>query len=129
MAGKSVGLPTGVELRNGVLRIRFSWNGKRCSETVPFPPTQAGITSAARLRNQVVNLIKHRLLDEAKPTKTVVCETDSTKLFALGDVSSRVSSHQRHPRRSAGLHVHAAHPNGRAVMAVWCAMGQLTYAW
>lgn len=66
MARKSVGLPTGVELRNGVLRIRFSWNGKRCSETVPFPPTQAGITSAARLRNQVVSLIEHQLFDGAK---------------------------------------------------------------
>ena len=66
MARKPMGMPSGVEVRNGSIRIRFSWNGSRCSETLPYPPTQAGIQQASRLRDQVVSLNKHGLLDEAK---------------------------------------------------------------
>src|SRR5690606_4552610 len=66
MARKPMALPTGVELRNDTIRIRFSWNGKRCSETLALPPTQAGIAAASRLRDQVVQQIKHGIFDERK---------------------------------------------------------------
>lgn len=66
MARKSVELPTGIEIRGESIRIRFSWNGKRCSETVAFTPSKAGIASAARLRDQVVSLIKLGAFTEAK---------------------------------------------------------------
>lgn len=66
MARKSVELPAGIEIRGSSIRIRFSWNGKRCSETVPYPPTKAGIASAAHLRDQVVNLNRLGLLSEDK---------------------------------------------------------------
>jgi integrase len=59
-------LPPGVELRNGALRIRFNQGRQRCSETLPYPATQAGIASASRLRDQVVSLNKLGLLDQAK---------------------------------------------------------------
>lgn len=64
-----MGMPTGVELRNGAIRIRFTWNDKRCSETLSYPNTQAGIASASRLRDQVISLNKLGLLDEAKYTE------------------------------------------------------------
>lgn len=66
MAGKSVGLPAGLEIRGDTIRIRFSWEGKRRSETLTLPTTKAGIQAATRLRDQVVSLIKHGLLNEAK---------------------------------------------------------------
>lgn len=66
MARKPVGLPAGLEIRGDTIRIRFSWDGKRRSETLALPATKAGIKAATSLRDQVVGLIKHGLLDEAK---------------------------------------------------------------
>lgn len=66
MARKSVVLPRGVELRGETLRIRFQWNGKRCSESLPYPATQAGIAAASRLRDQVAQLLKLGVFDELK---------------------------------------------------------------
>lgn len=66
MARKPMEFPTGVEIRNGAIRIRFIFQGKRCSETLPYPDTPTGIASAARLRDQVIQLNKLGLLDEAK---------------------------------------------------------------
>lgn len=66
MARKPVGLPPGIEIRGDSLRIRFTWNGERRGETVAHPPTAQGIKAASRLRDQVVNLIRHNLLDDEK---------------------------------------------------------------
>lgn len=66
MARKPMGLPRGVELRGDTLRIRFSWNDKRCSETLTYPATQTGIANAARLRDQVVQMIKLGVFNELK---------------------------------------------------------------
>lgn len=66
MARKPVGLPAGLEIRGDTIRIRFSWDGKRRSETLSLPTTKAGIKAATSLRDQVIGLIKHGLLDEAK---------------------------------------------------------------
>ena len=66
MAGKPVDMPTGVEVFRKSLRIRFTWNGRRCSETLPYPVTQKGIAAASKLRDQVVSLIKLGLMDDAK---------------------------------------------------------------
>ncbi|MFJ7312568.1 tyrosine-type recombinase/integrase [Pseudomonas sp. NPDC098747] len=66
MAGKTMDLPNGVELFRKSLRIRFTWNGIRRSETLPFPTTQKGIKAASQLRDQVNNLIKLGLLDDSK---------------------------------------------------------------
>jgi integrase len=66
MARKPLGLPAGLEIRGDAIRIRFSWEGQRRSETLTLPATQAGIKAATSLRDKVVSLIKHGLLDEAK---------------------------------------------------------------
>ncbi|WP_047528574.1 tyrosine-type recombinase/integrase [Pseudomonas sp. 11/12A] len=66
MARKPMGLPAGLEIRGDAIRIRFSWDGKRRSETLTLPTTKSGIKAATSLRDQVVSLIKHGLLDEAK---------------------------------------------------------------
>lgn len=66
MAGKPMALPTGVEIFRNSLRIRFTWNGVRRCETLPFPPTQKGIKTASGLRDQVVSLNKLGLLDQDK---------------------------------------------------------------
>ncbi|RDL24129.1 site-specific integrase [Pseudomonas jessenii] len=58
MDRKSVDLPTGVEFVGPSIRIRFSWNKKRCCETLPFPQTAKGIAAAASLRAQVKQLDK-----------------------------------------------------------------------
>lgn len=66
MAGKPVDLPRGVEIFRGALRIRFTWDGIRRSETLPYPPTQKGIQAASILRDQVASLNKLGLLDQDK---------------------------------------------------------------
>lgn len=58
MDRKPVDLPAGVELVGQSIRIRFSWNKKRCCETLPFPQTAKGIAAAAGLRTQVKQLDK-----------------------------------------------------------------------
>ncbi|MGY3014710.1 integrase [Pseudomonas sp. TE6283] len=66
MAGRKLGLPTGVELIGKSIRIRFTWNGERRSETLAYPQTAKGIKAAADLRTQVVSLAKHGVLDEKR---------------------------------------------------------------
>ena len=66
MARKSVGMPAGMDIHHGSIRIRFMWNGCRRSETLPYPPTQKGIKSAAQTSDQVNSLIKLGLLDDDK---------------------------------------------------------------
>lgn len=58
MDRKPVDLPAGVELVGRSIRIRFSWNKKRCCETLPLPQTAKGIAAAAGLRAQVKQLDK-----------------------------------------------------------------------
>lgn len=65
MAREPMDLPTGVEIFRNSLRIRFTWNGRRHSETLPLPVTQKGIQAASRLRTKVVGLIKMGRLDDA----------------------------------------------------------------
>ena len=56
MARKPMGLPVGVEFIGKSIRIRFTWNKKRCCETLPFPQTAKGIAAAESLRSQVKQL-------------------------------------------------------------------------
>ena len=56
MARKPMGLPVGVEFIGKSIRIRFTWNKKRCCETLPFPQTAKGIAAAEGLRSQVKQL-------------------------------------------------------------------------
>lgn len=58
MDRKPVDLPAGVELVGRSIRIRFSWNKRRCCETLPLPQTAKGIAAAANLRSQVKGLDK-----------------------------------------------------------------------
>lgn len=58
MGRKPVDLPAGVELIGRSIRIRFSWNKKRCCETLSLPQTAKGIAAAANLRAQVKGLDK-----------------------------------------------------------------------
>ncbi|WP_317847590.1 tyrosine-type recombinase/integrase [Pseudomonas sp. HTZ2] len=66
MAGRKLGLPTGVEFIGKSIRIRFTVNGERRSETLAHPQTAKGIKAAADLRAQVVSLAKHGVLDEQR---------------------------------------------------------------
>ncbi|MNJ24572.1 putative prophage phiRv2 integrase [compost metagenome] len=66
MAGKRMGLPAGVEFIGKSIRIRFTWDGERRSETLAYPQTTKGIKAAADLRAQVVSLAKHGVLDEKR---------------------------------------------------------------
>ena len=66
MARKPVGLPAGMDIHHGSIRIRFMWNGSRRSETLPYPPTQKGLKSASQVIDQVKGLIKLGLLDDDK---------------------------------------------------------------
>lgn len=66
MARKPMGLPAGLEIRGNTIRIRFAWNGRRCSETLNYSPTKAGIAAASRLRDQVKDLIRHGAFTDAK---------------------------------------------------------------
>ncbi|WP_313048073.1 tyrosine-type recombinase/integrase [Pseudomonas soli] len=66
MAGKPMDLPPGIDVHYGSLRLRFTWEGSRRSETLPYPPTQKGIKAASQLRDKVTSLIKLNLLDHDK---------------------------------------------------------------
>nr|WP_028941585.1 site-specific integrase [Pseudomonas vranovensis] len=66
MAGRRMGLPTGVEYIGKSIRIRFTWNGERRNETLAYPQTAKGVKAAADLRAQVVSLAKHGVLDEKR---------------------------------------------------------------
>lgn len=58
MARESMELPTGVELIGKSIRIRFSWDKKRCCETLALPQTTKGIAAAEALRSQVTQLAR-----------------------------------------------------------------------
>lgn len=66
MAREPMGLPTGVEFAGQSVRIRFTWNGQRRCETLPYPQTPKGIKAAADLRANVTSLIKHGVLDDQR---------------------------------------------------------------
>ncbi|XXF24816.1 tyrosine-type recombinase/integrase [Pseudomonas sp. D1-1] len=66
MARKPMGLPTGVEFVGQSVRIRFTWNGQRRCETLPYPQTPKGIKAASDLRANVTSLIKHGVLDDQR---------------------------------------------------------------
>jgi integrase len=66
MARKPLGLPAGIEVRGDSLRIRFTWNGERRGETLAHPPTAQGIKTASRLRDQVISLARHGVLNDEK---------------------------------------------------------------
>lgn len=66
MAGKPMDLPPGIDVHYGSLRLRFTWEGSRRSETLPYPSTQKGIKAASSLRDQVASLNKLGLLDLEK---------------------------------------------------------------
>ncbi|MDT4836919.1 putative defective protein IntQ [compost metagenome] len=65
MGRKPVGLPQGVEVVGNSVRIRFTWQQRRC-ETLAVAPTPAGIAQAASLRTQVKQLIKLGVMTDDK---------------------------------------------------------------
>ncbi|WP_223472855.1 MULTISPECIES: tyrosine-type recombinase/integrase [unclassified Pseudomonas] len=69
MDRKPVDLPAGVELIGRSIRIRFTWNKKRCCETLALPQTPKGIAAAAGLRAQVKQLDKLGALSVEKYTE------------------------------------------------------------
>ena len=66
MARKPMGLPTGVEFAGQSVRIRFTWRGERRCETLAHPQTPKGVKAAADLRDQVIILAKHGVLDDQR---------------------------------------------------------------
>ena len=66
MGGKSLAMPTGVDIAKGSIRIRFMWDGKRRCETLPYPVTPKGLQAAAHLRAQVIQLAKLGVLTDEK---------------------------------------------------------------
>ncbi|BBT41453.1 tyrosine-type recombinase/integrase [Pseudomonas putida] len=87
MDGKPVDLPAGVELVGRSIRIRFTWNKRRCCETLPLPPTAKGIAAAASLRAQVKGLDKLGALTAEKyaelfpNTRSVVVQDKVAPIF------------------------------------------------
>ncbi len=61
-----MGMPTGVEFAGQSVRIRFTWRGERRCETLAHPQTPKGIKAAADLRDQVISLAKHGVLDDQR---------------------------------------------------------------
>jgi integrase len=59
-------MPAGVEFAGQSIRIRFTWNGERRCETLAHPQTPKGIKAAADLRDNVISLAKHGVLDEKR---------------------------------------------------------------
>ncbi|MGF6593139.1 tyrosine-type recombinase/integrase [Pseudomonas sp. 2835] len=81
VAGRRMGLPTGVEYIGKSIRIRFTWNGERRCETLALPQTAKGVKAAADLRAQVISLAKHGVLDQQRyadlfPNSTNALATD-----------------------------------------------------
>ncbi|MBA6090289.1 tyrosine-type recombinase/integrase [Pseudomonas monteilii] len=87
MDRKPMDLPAGVELVGRSIRIRFTWNKKRCCETLPLPQTPKGIAAAASLRAQVKGLDKLGALTTEKyaelfpNTRSVVVQEQTTPIF------------------------------------------------
>lgn len=87
MDRKPVDLPAGVELVGRSIRIRFTWNKKRCCETLPLPQTAKGIAAAASLRSQVKGLDKLGALTAEKyaelfpNTRSVAVQEQTTPIF------------------------------------------------
>jgi integrase len=88
----------GVEVRQGktgaTLRIRFSFKGVECRETLKLPPTKANLLYAERLRGEILNAIARGTFDYAKTfpdskrsaatgVKAAVNETVSERLDAM----------------------------------------------
>ncbi|WP_239688067.1 tyrosine-type recombinase/integrase [Pseudomonas asplenii] len=69
--------------------MRFTWNGERREETLAPPPTAQGIRAASRVRDQVVNLIRHGLLDVEKYAElfpgSEVAKRTAEAIPSLGD--------------------------------------------
>lgn len=84
MAGKPVDLPTGVEIFRNSLRVRFTWNGRRHSETLQFPVTPKGIQAASRLRTKVVATYAEHF-----PTSSKASDVDSFGGYAQLWLDSR----------------------------------------
>lgn len=85
MARKPMDLPAGVEVHRDSLRVRFTWNGKRYSETLALPVTPKGIQAASRLRAQVIGLIKLDLLDDAKYAELFPGSANAMGLNTFGE--------------------------------------------
>lgn len=66
MARQRMDWPAGVEPVGDKLRIRFTWDGARRCETLPYPQTPTGIRAAAAIRDQVAQLKKLDLLTDEK---------------------------------------------------------------
>ena len=49
----------GVEIHKGRVRISFKWDGQRVYETTKFKPTKTGVNQAAKLRAEIIELIKY----------------------------------------------------------------------
>lgn len=87
MDRKPVDLPAGVELVGRSIRIRFTWNKKRCCETLPLPQTAKGIAAAASLRSQVKSLDKLGALTAEKyaelfpNTRSVAVQEQTAPIF------------------------------------------------
>lgn len=64
MAGGELGLPTGVEFIGKSIRIRFTINGTRRSETLALPQTAKGVKTASDLRTKVISLSKLGVLTD-----------------------------------------------------------------
>ncbi len=52
-------MASGVEIHKGRIRISFKWEGKRVYESTDFKTTATGIKQAAKLRAEIVQLIKY----------------------------------------------------------------------
>src|SRR5471032_3160742 len=56
---------TGVDVHKGSLRIRFTYNGKRCAEVLGLKPNSANLKAAERISGEVRQKIALGVLDYA----------------------------------------------------------------
>ena len=72
---------TGVEPRENCIRIRFTWSGKRRTETLQLKPTPANIRAAARLVAIIKQEIDLGLFDYARHFPASRTAGDGSRLF------------------------------------------------
>lgn len=82
-------LPEGIEVRRGqrgaTIRIRFSYRGVECRETLKLEPTQANLRYAARLRGEILLAIEKRTFSYADYFP------DSKRAILFGHASKRIT--------------------------------------
>lgn len=89
-------LPEGVRIRNNVIQIIFRCHGQRYDITLPHPPTAEGISTAAKIRSDLITKAKWGILtddDIAKARGEEIAETLIATGVLFQEVAQRFLMH------------------------------------